>query len=255
MSPLDRLPRTPLVTRLLAAITAVLAISFVVTYLVESNLTRSALRAQALGVLEQRASQAQSVLLDDVQEILVELQHVKSAYGRSTRGPGDEGDLRALRQILLDVAATRPFTVVGAYDRAGDAVVTAVGPELAPPPESVFRSPNAMVSARVVDTADGRKAYVTGELLGEAPDEVLVVFGYVFDRGLARTIRDATGGDDIVLEAGGEVTASSLPGAPHVDELQRVGEEEAACADRRGGGPDLLGQLPRRGAAPGRRLG
>ena len=52
MSLLGRLPRTPLVTRLLAAVTAVLALSLVVTYVVESNLTRSALRSQAELVLE-----------------------------------------------------------------------------------------------------------------------------------------------------------------------------------------------------------
>ena len=226
MSLLDRMPRAPLVTRLLAAITAVLAISFVVTYLVESNLTRSALRAQALGVLEQRASQAQSVLLDDVQEILVELQQVKSAYGHGGRVPAGTDGRQALTEGLIEVAATRPFTVIGAYDRGGHPVVTTTGPVLAPPPKSVFLSHSAMVTARVVPTADGRLAYVTGELVGEAPDEVLVVFGYVFDRGLARAIRDDTGGDDIVLQAGGEVAAWSLPGELEGDALERVGVEE-----------------------------
>ncbi len=224
MNLMTRGPRTPLVTRLLAAITAVLAISFVATYVVESNLTRSALRAQAESVLEQRARQARAVLHDDLRAVLVELQYINQDFRRDVRSARTPAERRALAEILTGVAARRPFTVIGAYDRGGNPIVVPTGPALVPPPESVFRGESSLVSARVVDTVDGRQAYVAGEILGEAPHEVLVVFGHVYDEALARTLRDATGGDDIVLESEGRVVAWSLP-FPAPRELDTIGVE------------------------------
>ena len=225
MTLLGRGPRTPLVTRLLAAITAVLAISFVATYVVESSLTRSALREQAESVLEQRARQARAVLYADLRAVLVELQYINQDFRRDVRSARTPAERRALTEILVDVGARRPFTVIGAYDRDGDPIVVPTGPALEPPPDAVFGSGSSSVSARVVDTVDGRRAYVAGEILGEAPHEVLVVFGYVYDQALARTLQDTTGGDDIVLESEGQVVAWSLPFPPPT-QLDNIGVEE-----------------------------
>lgn len=225
MTLLGRGPRTPLVTRLLAAITAVLAISFVAIYVVESSLTRSALRAQAESVLEQRARQARAVLNQDLHAVLVELQYINQGFRRDVRSAQTPAERRALTEILTSVGARRPFTVIGTYDRGGNPIVVPTGPTLAPPPEAVFRAATGSVSARVVDTVDGRRAYVAGEILGEAPNEVLVVFGYVYDQALARSLRDTTGGDDIVLESEGQVVAWSLP-VPHPRQLDNIGLEE-----------------------------
>lgn len=220
MGLLDRIPRAPLVTRLLAAITAVLAITLVVTFVVESNLSRSTLRTQAEVMLSQRADQARAILMGDIQPIHEELQFVGQAFRESPPGPLEAADRGALIRAINDVHARRPaFTSLGAYNRAGRPVVPPIGPGLEPPPPSVYEGGTASFAGRVVPTRDGGLAYVSGELLGEAPNEVLVVFGYRYDRAYARMVRDGAGGSDVVLVADGDVVASSLPVAPGDDLL------------------------------------
>lgn len=222
MSLLDRVPRTPLVTRLLAAITAVLALSFVVTYLVESNLTRSALRAQAESVLDQRAHQARQVLARDIESIIAELQYVNSVYRRTTLPEPPVAAAVSLSDILEDVADRRPFTVIGVYDDHGEPLLKVAGPQLVGPPPTVFDRDTASFAGRVVEAVDGSRAYVAGELLDVGSDQILVVLGYVFDAAYARSVRDTAGSDAFVLEADGQVVASSLPERPGQD-LDNVG--------------------------------
>lgn len=219
MELLERIPRAPLVTRLLAAITAVLAITLVVTFLVESNLSRSTLRAHAGVMLSQRADQARAILMGDIQPIHEELQFVGEAFRETPPGPLHADDRAALIRAINDVHARRPsFTSLGAYDRDGAPVVPPIGPVLEPPPPSVYDGETASFAGRVVPTTDGGLAYVSGELVGEAPNDVLVVFGYRFDRAYARTVRDGAGGSDVVLVVDGDAVASSLPVEPG-DEL------------------------------------
>ncbi len=226
MDLLDRIPRAPLVTRLLAAITAVLAITLVVTFLVESNLTRAELRRQAEVMLAQRADQAQAILLGDIQPIHEELQFVGEAFREAPPGPLQPQDRAALIRAISDVNARRPFfTSLGAYGRDGTPVVPPIGPLLEPPPPSMYDGDTASFAGRVVPTVDGGLAYVSAELVGEAPHDVLVVFGYRFDRVYARTVRDGAGGSDVVLVADGTAVASSLPVEPG-DELLPVGRDD-----------------------------
>lgn len=228
MTPSLRAPRTPLVTRLLAALTVVLALSLLITSLVESSLTRSAVRAQAESVLDQRVAQARAVLLQDVQDILVELQYVKSSFRRSSLPDGgglDPGDPEALADVLSDVQERRRFTSIGAYDASGAPIQATFGPALVAPPDQLLRRPDrATMGARVVETVDGRHAYVAGELVpGGADGDVLVMFGFLFDTAYARSVRNATGGDDILLLVDGTAVGGSLPGQP--ENLDAVGRE------------------------------
>jgi signal transduction histidine kinase len=225
VSLLGRVPSTPLVTRLLAALTVVLAISFVVTYVVESDLTRGALRDQAEAVLDQRAEQAQAVLRRDTEAIHAELQSDIDWFPADVRRPFDDREKRALIALISEVASRRPFTLLGVYDRSG-AVVEPMGPELVPPPEELFASSSASSGGQVVPTTDDRWAYVSAELFGLPGEEIVLAFGFVFDEAYATTIRDAAGGADIVLEAGGEVIATSLPGTGVVTELEEIRPEE-----------------------------
>lgn len=220
-------PRTPLVTRLLAAITAVLAISFVLTFVVETNFTRNALRAQSVSLLEDRANQARSISLGDIQPVHEELQFVNQRFQDVPPGRLTPADRAQLIGILNDVHARRPFfTSLGMYDRSGDPLVPTIGDTLAPPPPAAYEADKASFAVRVVPTLDGGLAYVSSEVVGEAPNEVLVVFGYAFDPWYARSLRDATRGADIVLEADGEVVATSLPVFP-TEQVRELGRESS----------------------------
>lgn len=208
---LDRLSRVPIVTRLLAALTVVLVVSFVVTYFVTSNLSREALRRQAESVLTSRADQGRSILLGDVQPIIAELQFFGERFPADL-GPIDAADRRALTGALADVHRRRDFTVLGIYSRDGGTTLAPFGPRIEQPPTAVFTDPEASFSGRIVPTTEGGLAYVAAERISGPPHELLVVFGYRIDHAYARRIRDAAGGSDVVLVAADEPVATSLAG-------------------------------------------
>lgn len=221
----DRLPRVAIVTRLLAALTAVLVVSLVVTFLVESNLSREALRSHAEDVLRSRAEQGRSILLGDVQPIIAELQFFGERFPADL-GEIDAVDRRELAGALADVHRRRDFTVLGVYSRDGQTTLTSFGPRIEQPPTEVFTGPEPSFAGRVVPTVDGGLAYVAAERISDSPNELLVVFGYRFDHAYARRVRDAAGGSDVVLVADGEVVATSLPTAAD-DDLLPSGRTDA----------------------------
>lgn len=226
MSLLGRLPRTPLVTRLLAAVTAVLALSLVVTYVVESNLTRSALRSQAELVLEQRAHAAENALAADVQAVIAELQVVNSSFRRTDLGASSSEDAVTLTDLLEGIASRQGLSVVSVFSREGDHTEFDLrGPGLEPPPDAAYDTRTASLPGRVVDTLDGRSAFVAGEVLRTDDGDILVLLGYVLDASYARDVRNAAG-DQIVLKAGDELVTWSLP-APVPDQLDPLGFRDA----------------------------
>lgn len=201
----------PLVTRLLAAFTVVLAISFVVTFLVESNLSRAAVREQAADVLESRTTQVRQSLTQSLDPVNLELLFLESQLPRGLTD--DAAARRRLVRLLEDIAGRQTFGLIGAYTMDGPAVAPITGPSLATPPAEVFEEDfRTRYTRRVVPLADGGFGYVNATLLGAGDERILVAFGYVVDRALARTLRDAAGGSEVVLVVDDEVLASSVPG-------------------------------------------
>lgn len=214
----DRIPRAPLVTRLLAALTILLAATSVVSFLVESDLSRQALREHAERDHQVATEQARSVFLDDMEPVVAELQFFAEQFPIDLGGI-DSSERAALANALDNVHRRRDFTVLGILSRNGDTVLTPIGPRLEMPPEEAFGTAGVSYAGRVVPTTDGGLAYVAVERLGVAPDDLLVVLGYRFDGAYARRLRDIAGGNDVVLAADGEVVATSVPDADPDDLL------------------------------------
>jgi signal transduction histidine kinase len=229
---LDRTARTPLVTRLLAAITAVLAISFVVTFLFETDRTRAELRRQAQELLDQRAELAMAALADDILAVQREQAVLSTHHPRTPdHQPLQRGDWLQLITDLNEVRRSRPdFTLIAAYTRDGDVIASGTGLGLvAGPPRAMFDAEAASPTARVVPTRDGGLAYVTTQRIpaGRGGEPVLLVFGYRFDDWYASDLRDSSGGSDIVLVADGKAVATSLSEQVDLDELRPEGRERS----------------------------
>lgn len=212
---LERTARTPLVTRLLAAITAVLAISFVVTFLFETDRSRAELRRQAQELLGQRTGLAEAAIIADLRAVQRELAVLSTLHPRTPDdAPLQRGDWEALITDLNRVRRRQPdFTLIAAYTRDGDVVASAAGLDLvAGPPRSMFEPTASHDSGRVVPTRQGGLAYVTTRRIPRGPqgETVLLVAGYRLDGFYARALSKASGGSDIVLVADGEAVATSL---------------------------------------------
>lgn len=201
-------PRLGLMARLLAAITLVLCVAFVVSFMVQSNLGREALRDQSEDVLENQVRLVQTVIVKQSEEMRQELTAARKDLAADV-DVTEPSDRRAIIDLLDDIDRRREFTVISAYARDGDAIVH-VGPRLAPPPPELFDHPVEGWVARVVPTLDGGLAYVAGQHVGTAPTDSLVVLGYEFDDTFARALRDSAGGNDVVLLAEDAGVATSL---------------------------------------------
>ncbi len=203
-------PRLGLMARLLAAITLVLCVAFVVSFVIQSNLGREALREQSEDVLDNQVRQIGAA----IERRTTELRQEATASRKDLATDVDitePADRVAIIDLLDGIDRRREFTVISAYSRDGDAIVHK-GPRLAPPPPGLFDNPREAWVPRVVPTTNGGLALVAGQLIGIAPRDTLVVLGYEYDDAFARRLRDSGGGNEVVLLAQNVGVATSLRG-------------------------------------------
>lgn len=199
----SRTRRGPLVVvKIVAALGIALAVSSGVTALLESRLTRRALREQAgqvvgshLAVLRAVYAQQEIDLLGDMRLLAqdVELRGLDEPdrrdgllveLGRAQRTLG-------LDFIVLDVGGPEPVAAAGF-----------------PLPEVTAAGRPADSSVRLLPAGEGR--YVQAATVPLGGEGVVLAGGYEFDDGLAYLLRRG-GGYDVLLVAGGRLLGGTLP--------------------------------------------
>jgi signal transduction histidine kinase len=204
--------RTRLVTRLLAALAAVLVVSFVASFVVESNLSRGTLRSQSEEVLRGQLNLAQDAIFQRSDTIDKELRSQRAKI-QNLIGSGLATERDQLVGYLSDVHSRQNFTIISVYGLRPETDLLVTGPPVLRPPAALFRDVEAQWTTRVVPVENGGFALVgSQQTVSRNPDDdLMLVVGYLFDRGFAYSLRDAAAGTDIVLFVDGEVVASTLP--------------------------------------------
>jgi signal transduction histidine kinase len=223
-------PETSLLPKILAAFIAVLALASLLTFVLETRLTRQALRTQAVALASEQGNALDTRIREDSSRI----HRLMSAIAQQQLT--DQAPERTLGRRLIDVLGTlrtgeSQLELASVFDlESGERLQSLPGRrEIAPPgplPSTGDRL-SARGAQRVVPLTDGGYALIytmpVGRLEGRS---LLLVTGYPLDDVRARRVAQLTGVDEVNIVVDGRVVASSsshhrdpahLPGGPEAD--------------------------------------
>ena len=202
-------PVLGLLPRLVIGLVVALVVAFTVAFFVDRSLTREALRDQGEQELGRQLDLVGRAVQSRVTAWQAELTVAKGEA--DARLPVELRPRAVLRETMNAIASRRhEVTISAAYSRSGDQVLGPGADQPPRPPAGVFDDVQEQDGSRVVDTTDGRYAYLAAKQVGRAPDDWLLVLGQPFDTAFAQRLRDDTGGIDVVLLIDGGLAGSSL---------------------------------------------
>ncbi|MDX1622266.1 MAG: hypothetical protein R3320_14815, partial [Nitriliruptorales bacterium] len=200
--------QTSLFPRILLAFLVVLAISSIVTLLLENRLTRDALREQAA-----------SLLANDLEVIAAHNVSNQTRLATQTRTVAEtlslDLDEPSSRQRLIEAVTqlqrSASLSLVNVFDPSGT-LVAQTGEELAAPPEQAFDELLASDLEGVVPTVDGGWVQMVATAVGRGPEPYMLVAGSRFGDARAFELRNLTGIQGVLLVVDGEVVGSTSIG-------------------------------------------
>jgi signal transduction histidine kinase len=207
-------PDTSLLPKILAAFVAVLALASLLTFVLETRLTRQALQTQAVALASEQGNALDTRIREDSSRV----HRLMSVIAQQQLTDQTSG--RALSRRLIDVLGTlrtgeSQLEIAGVFDlESGERLQTLPGrQEIAPPgPLAGGDGLAARGAQRVVPLSEGGYALIytmpVGRLEGRS---LLLVTGYPLDDARARRIAQLTGVDEVTIVVDGRVVASSSP--------------------------------------------
>ncbi|MDQ4068092.1 MAG: histidine kinase, partial [Actinomycetota bacterium] len=208
-------PRSSILFKVVGALVVALAASTVVTALVASRLTSSALDGQArrtakshLSVLQEAYSERESTLVVQTRAL------AETLHGRGLLEPGRRADLVA---ELGRSAGNLELGILRVLDPSGRDLdpPVGVGAVLAAPSAAPEDRVSLEPASRLLRTMEGRFVQAVPVALGTGPNRMILLAGYEFWDPFAYRLRKQIGSlDHIVLVAGGQMAGSTLPDRP-----------------------------------------
>ena len=208
-------PRSSILFKVVGALVVALTASTVVTALVASRLTRSALDGQARRTARSHLSVLQEAYSDRERGLVVLARSLaETVAGKGLLQPGRHADLMA---ELGRSAGNLELDILRVLDPTGRDLVPAagVGATLAAPSAAPEERVSLEPASRLMRTIEGRFVQVVPVALGTGPNRLILVAGYEFWDPFAYRLRKQIGSlDHIVLVAGGQMAGSTLPDPP-----------------------------------------
>jgi signal transduction histidine kinase len=206
-------PETSLLPKILAAFIAVLALASLLTFVLETRLTRQALHTQAIALASEQGNALDTRIREDSSRV----HRLMSVIAQQQLTDQTSG--RPLARRLIDVLGTlrtgeSQLEIASVFDlESGERLQTLPGRrEIAPPgplPATGDRLA-ARGAQRVVPLTDGGYALIytmpVGRLEGRS---LLLVTGYPLDDARARRLAQITGVDEVTIVVDGRIVASS----------------------------------------------
>ena len=207
--------RASILFKVVGALVVALTVSTVVTALVASRLTSSALDGQArrsarshLSVLQEAYAARERALLVNTRSL------AESLASRGLLDPQKRPDLIA---ELGRSAGNLELDVLRVFDADGHDLSppVGVGPALGAPPSVPSATVTLEAASRLLATTEGRFVQAVPVAMGTGQDRRILMAGSEFSDPFAYKLRQQIGSlDNVVLVAGNRVAGSSLPEPP-----------------------------------------
>ncbi len=208
-------PRSSILVKVVGALVVALTASTVVTALVASRLTSSALDGQARRTAQSHLSVLQEAYSERERLLVVQTRNLaESLVARDLLDPRNRPDLVA---ELGRAAGNLELGVLRVLDPTGRDLTppVGVGATLASPSAAPDERVSLEPASRLLPTADGRFVQAVPVALGTGPNRLILLAGYEFSDPFAYRLRKQIGSlDHIVLVAGGRMAGSTLPDRP-----------------------------------------
>ncbi|HEX2048344.1 MAG TPA: histidine kinase [Acidimicrobiales bacterium] len=208
-------PRSSILFKVVGALVLALAASTLVTALVATRLTRSALDGQARRSARSHLSVLQEAYSERERALVVQTRNLaETLVGRGLLEPGRRSDLIA---ELGRAAGNLELGILRVLDTNGRDLPDAigVGASLAAPSAAPDERVSLEPASRLLPTLQGRFVQAFPVALGTGPNRFILLAGYEFWDPFAYRLRKQIGSlDHIVLVAGGRMAGSTLPDPP-----------------------------------------
>jgi signal transduction histidine kinase len=208
-------PRSSILFKVVGALLVALTASTVVTALVASRLTRTALDRQARRTAQSHLSVLQEAYSERERNLVVQTRNLaENLAGRGLLEPLRRADLIA---ELGRAAGNLELGMLRVLDTTGNdlAPPLGVGASLATPSAAPDERVALEPASRLLPTRDGRFVQAVPVALGTGPGRMILIAGYEFWDPFAYRLRKQIGSlDHIVLVAGGRMAGSTLPEPP-----------------------------------------
>jgi signal transduction histidine kinase len=208
-------PRSSILFKVVGALVVALTASTVVTALVASSLTRSALDRQARRSAQSHLSVLQEAYSERERNLVVQTRNLaENLAGRGLLEPQKRPDLFA---ELGRAAGNLELGILRVLDSNGEDLPTpvGVGATLVAPSAAPDTRVAPEPASRLLPTTDGQFVQAVPVALGTGPGRMILIAGYGFWDPFAYRLRKQIGSlDHIVLVAGGQMAGSTLPEPP-----------------------------------------
>jgi signal transduction histidine kinase len=206
-------PETSLLPKIMAAFVAVLALASLLTFLLETRLTRQVLRTQAVVLASEQGNALDIRVREDSSRIHLLMSAIAQQHLT------DQSDARPLPRRLIDVLGTlrtgdSQLELASVFDlETGSELQTLPGRQSIEPPAPMPEHGDRLSmrgAQRVVPLVDGGYALIytmpVGRLEGRS---LLLVAGYPLDDTRASRLAAVTGVDEVQIVVDGRIVASS----------------------------------------------
>ena len=208
-------PRSSILFKVVGALVVALTASTLVTALVASRLTRSALDRQARRTAQSHLSVLQEAYSERERSLVVQTRNLaENLAARGLLDPQRRADLIA---ELGRAAGNLELGMLRVLDTNGNDLPSpvGVGASLAAPAAAPDERVTLEPASRLLPTRDGRFVQAVPVALGAGPGRTILIAGYEFWDPFAYRLRKQIGSlDHIVLVAGGRMAGSTLPEPP-----------------------------------------
>jgi signal transduction histidine kinase len=208
-------PRSSILFKVVGALLLALAASTLVTALVASRLTRSALDGQARRSTRSHLSVLQEAYSERERALVVQTRNLaETLAARGLLDPARRSDLIA---ELGRAAGNLELGILRVLDTNGRDLPDpiGVGASLAAPSAAPDERVSLEPASRLLPTLEGRFVQAFPVALGTGPNRFILLAGYEFWDPFAYRLRKQIGSlDHIVLVAGGRMAGSTLPDPP-----------------------------------------
>ena len=200
--------QTSLFPRILLAFLVVLAVSSIVTLLLENRLTRDALREQAASLLANDLEVVAAHNVSNQTRLATQIRTVAETLSLDLDRPGAR---QRLIEAITQLQRSASLSLVNVFDPSGN-LVAQTGEELAPPPPQAFEELLASDLEGVVPTVDGGWVQMVATAVGRGPEPYMLVAGEWFGDARAFELRNLTGIQGVLLVVDGEVVGATSIG-------------------------------------------